>query len=109
MKTLDEIIEELKTNGKPEYEDLRYSVLVLVGMLNMDHINLRNVLMSEKELSPLVKKLKAENSFSMYKTALNKPPKEYLGWNNDPENPEYQKFHALGLKILDKVMDNRDK
>jgi hypothetical protein len=40
----------------------------------------------------------------MYHDALNKSPKEYLGWNNDPENPDYQKFHAMGSKLVDKAL-----
>jgi hypothetical protein len=40
----------------------------------------------------------------MYGKALNKSPKEYLGWNNDPENPEYQKFHAMGSRLVDKAL-----
>ena len=91
-------------NGRPDYEELRYSVLVLTSMLNMDHRKLRETLLSEKPKAEFIRKLEADNSFKMYHTALNKSPKEYLGWNNDPENPEYQKFHAMGNKLVDKII-----
>ncbi|WHH59140.1 hypothetical protein [Petroclostridium sp. X23] len=104
MRTLSEIIEITKTNGKPDYEELRYSVLVLTALLNMDHRKLRETLLAEKPRQEFIRKLEAENSFNMYKTALNKSPKDYLGWNNDPENPEYQRFHAIGSKLVDKAL-----
>jgi len=35
MRNLSEIIEDCKLNGRPDYEELRYSVLVMTGVLNM--------------------------------------------------------------------------
>ena len=104
MRNLSDIIEDCKTNGRPDYEELRYSVLVLTSLLNMDHNNLREELLREKETPKFIREMKAQNSFDMYRTALNKSPKEYLGWNNDPENPEYQKFHAIGSKLVEKAL-----
>ena len=104
MRNLSEIIEECKTNGRPEYDELRYSVIALVSMLNMDHKNLHEELMREKPLSDFLKKMKSDNSHNMYRNALNKSPKDWLGWNNDPENPDYQKFHAMGTKLIEKAL-----
>ena len=106
MRNLSDIIEDCKTNKRPEYDELRYSVLVLTSILNMDHRVLREELLREKETPKFIREMRAKNSFDMYHTALNKSPKEYLGWNNDPENPDYQKFHAAGNKLLDKVIQN---
>jgi hypothetical protein len=108
LRNLSEIIEECKTNGKPDYEELRYSVLVLISMLNIDHSKLKEALAREKESPKFIKDLQLKNSHDMYRTALSKSPKEYLGWNNDPENPEYQKFHKLGNKLIDKVIKNME-
>ena len=104
MRILADIVEDVKCNKKPDYEELRYAVLVYSFMLNMDHRNLIECLTSEKEMAPFIKKLKVDNSQKMYHDALNKSPKEYLGWNNDPENPEYQKFHEMGSKLVDKII-----
>ena len=109
MRTLYEIVEDVKCNKKPDYEELRYAILVYDFMFNMDHRALRETLLSDKEIPKFIKELKAQNSFDMAKTALNKSPKEYLGWNNDPENPEYQKFREMGNKLLNKVLYNYDK
>jgi hypothetical protein len=104
MRILADIVEDCKCNKRPDYEELRYALLVYSFMLNMDHRNLIECLTSEKETPLFIKKLKAENSQKMYHDALNKSPKEYLGWNNDPENPEYQRFHAMGTKLVEKAL-----
>ncbi|MEY8416668.1 hypothetical protein AAK964_10235 [Tissierella praeacuta] len=101
MRNLIDIIEDVKDNKRPDYEEVRYALLVYDFMFNMDHRVLREILLSDKETSKFIKELKAQNSFDMAKNALNKSPKEYLGWNNDPENPEYQKFRRMGNKLLD--------
>ena len=104
MRTLSEIIEMVKCNKRPDYDELKYALLTYVSMMNNDHNQLKRELLSEKRSSAFIRKLEAENSFNMYKTALNKSPKEYLGWNNDPENPEYKKFHKIGNKLVDKLI-----
>ena len=101
MRKLIDIIEDVKDNKKPDYEELRYALLVYDFMFNMDHRALRENLLSDREIPKFIKELKAQNSHDMAKNALNKSPKEYLGWNNDPENPEYQKFRRMGNKLLD--------
>lgn len=88
----------------PTYEECYYAMLVYSSMFNMDHRILRETLLAEKQSPEIVRKLKAENSFSMFKTALSKSPKDYLGWNNDPANPEYQRFRKAGENLLNKVI-----
>ena len=109
MRNLIDIIEDVKDNKRPDYEELRYALLVYNFLFNMDHRVLREILLSDKEIPKFIKELKAQNSFDMAKNALNKSPKEYLGWNSDPENPDYQKFRKMGNKLLDKVLSNQGK
>ena len=101
MKTLDEIIEDLQTNGKPDYEELRYSVLVLHYLMNDLSRWYRELLTGT--MKPIMIELKKRDE-SLYSKALKKPPKEFLGWNDDPENPDYQKFHAWGTKLMNKAI-----
>jgi len=108
MRTLYEIVEDVKDNKRPDYEEIRYALLVYNFLFNMEHRNLREELLSEKRSPEFIRKMKADNSFNMAKTALNKSPKEYIG-SDDPENPEYQKFRKIGNKLLDKVLSNHDK
>lgn len=104
MRTLFEIIEDVKNNKKPEYEELRYALLVYSFMFNMDHINLREELLSEERSAKVIRELKAKNSFDMAKKALNTSPKEYVG-SKDPDNPGYQKFRQMGNKLIDKIIN----
>ena len=105
MRILLDIIEDCKTNGRPDYEELRYSLLVMTGVLNMVDGELTRLYVEGKMPSEFIRKMKLDGGIcNMYHNALNKPPKEYLGWNNDPENPDYQKFHAIGSKLVDKAL-----
>ncbi len=104
MRNLSEIIEDCKTNGRPDYDELRYSVLVMTCILNMTNSELTKLYVEGKMPSELIRKLKLDGICSMYGMALKKSPKEYLGWNYDPENPEYQKFHSMGNKLVEKAL-----
>lgn len=108
MRTLYEIVEDVRDNKKPDYEEIRYALLVYNFMFNMDHRNLRNELLAEERPSKFIRELEAQNSFDMAKTALNKSPKEYIG-GDDPENPEYQKRREMSNKIYDNFLAQREK
>lgn len=105
MRTLNEIIDDAKNGNIPSHEECYYALLTYEAMFNMDHHELLHTLLSEKDSPEFIRKMKADNSFKMFKNALNKSPKEWLGWDNDPTNPEYQKRRKIGLKILDKVIE----
>jgi hypothetical protein len=104
MRNLSDIIEDCKTNGRPDYDELRYSLLVMTGVLNMVNGELVKPYVEGKMPNKLVRKLTLDSICTMYGKALNKSPKEYLGWNNDHENPDYQKFHAMGTKLVEKAL-----
>lgn len=104
MRSLFDIVEEVKDNKKPDYEELRYALLVYSFLLSMDHRHLREELLKEERPNQFIRELRAKNSFDMYKGALEKSPKEYLGWQDDPENPEYQKFRLLGKSLFNKAI-----
>ena len=101
MRNLIEIIEDCKLNKKSSIDELRYSVIALTSLMNMATSTLRKLY---KEDMNALEKMRLENIRNAYSTALNKSPKEWLGWNNDPENPEYQKFHAWGKKLVDEAL-----
>lgn len=106
MRNLSDIIEDCKINGRPDYDELRYSLLVMTGVLNMVNSELAQIYVSGELPHPIKRQiaLKGGGVCNMYHAALNKPPKEYLGWNHDPENPEYQRFHAMGNKLVEKAL-----
>jgi cytochrome P450 len=103
MRNLIDIVEEVKDGGQPDYEELRYALLVYNSMLFLDHKNLIEELLKEPRSQKFIRELKAKNSDDMYRNALNKSPKEYIG-SYDPDNPSYQRQRKVHQKIFDKFM-----
>lgn len=108
MRTLLEIIESAKDGEMPTHKECYWAMLAFNALLNSDHQQLMKTLLAEKPASEFIRKLKADNSFNAYKGALNKSPKEWMGPNNDPSNPEYQKFRQWGSKLIDKFAKKDD-
>ena len=108
MKKLIDIIEALKANENPDYEELRYAVLVLAALNTFDFMAISKLAEAEREKKKPFLAYSAEwqlkESFRRNKAAFGKSPKEWLGWNNDPENPEYQKCRKISIKIFDKFL-----
>lgn len=104
MRTLSEIIDDVKSGGRPDYEELRYGMLVYQFLHFMDSRNLHKEL-TDPTTNELARKMKLENSFQMHKSALEHSPKDYIG-SDDPDNPEYQRrrkiANNLAMKFLDK-------
>lgn len=106
MRTLSEIIDECKLNGEPSYDELKYSVLVLTAIANTLSYELNDLYYEGKMPNDLIREMKLKNGIcTMYRNALNKSPKEFIGWRNDPENPQYQKFHFVASKLVEKALD----
>lgn len=110
MKTLGEIISLTKKNGKPEYEELRYAVCALSALLNFSHSDIfRLVENKDKKVTLFTPENTYEEQFNRNKKAFNTPPKEWLGPNYDPENPEYIKRQEQTSKFIDKFMEKEQK
>lgn len=79
MRILLEIIGDVIDGKKPSHDECYYALKAYRAMLNIDHRHLREELLSEKRSPEFIRKMKAETSFDMYKGALSKSPKEWLG------------------------------
>ena len=101
MRNMSEIIEDCKLNKPVDNAELKYSVIALTSLMNMAMSALRGFY---KDDMKIFDKMHIDNVHNAYSTLLNKSPKDWLGWNNDPENPDYQKFHAIGSKLVDKAL-----
>jgi len=107
MRTLFEIIEQIKSGGRPDYEELRYAIMALDALSTFDHMAMRKIAEREKEgkkpflVSSAV--FQHDEQFKRWKTALNSDPKKWCGESNDPDSPEYQKCRALALRLFKKV------
>lgn len=104
MRTLDEIIEAIKTNEPVTHDEATYSVLVLSSLMNVISYKFHDLLING--WSQLKKDLYLKGK-SQYSSALVVPPDKFMGWDNDPKNPDYQKFHKMGLKLADAAMNGK--
>ncbi len=110
MKTLEQIISAVRDGERPDYDDLRYAICAMDALHTFD----RNAFMKLAEAERLNKKpyvtysaiYQFEESFNRHKNALGKPPKEYVGWNNDPDNPEFLSRRKQAVNMVSKLMDN---
>lgn len=102
MRTLIEIIEDVKDGKKPEYEELRYALVVMDFLsIGIDTFLLMD-LYGKGKLQDWDKK-KFELKWEIKQKALKSDPKVYAG-SLDPDLPERQKERALFKKIGDKCI-----
>lgn len=94
MRTLFEIVESAKDGTKPTYDECYWAMLALSALSHFDKQDLRE-LAHGKPSKLLTPQFRSEESFKRWKAALNRDPKSYVGWENDPSNPEYQKRRRL--------------
>ena len=108
MKLLD-IIEAVKSNEPVDTENMIYTILALDSLLFFETQSIRTLANGRRQnekpgfiYDPLYQE---KQSFRRIKNAIEKDPKEWLGWNNDPKNPDYQYDKEMAHKVLDKIID----
>lgn len=79
MRNLFDIVQACRADEPVEHEELKYALLAYVSMFNIEHHQLREQLSREKLMPDFLRKRMMENSFDMYKGALNTSPKAWLG------------------------------
>jgi len=102
-KTLLEILDTIKDGGRPDYDELRFALLVVEGLSILDSQALRR-LGTEKQ-SGFVNNPHAQSkeSFRRWKAALGKPPKDFLGQENDPDSAEYKARRRVHIALAKKL------
>jgi len=111
MKTTFEIIEMVRDGEQPEYDDLIYTICAMSALSTFDNQALMKLAIAEMEgeierpknftHSPL---WQYEEHFTRNKKAYDKPPKDFVGWNNDPNNPEFIERRKQSKKLVDKIL-----
>lgn len=102
MRTLSEIIDAAKVGGETTHEELLYALLAYSALHYFDNHAIAR-LAEKKDSKFITPEQEHEESFRRFKAALGKSPKEYVGWNNDPKNPEHVRFVNMGRKLVDKM------
>lgn len=109
MRTLYEIIESAKDGEKPSHDECYWAMLALSALHHFDNQDISKLAeyygkLGFEKNAPFGAKFRASESFNRFKKALNKSPQEWVGWNNDPSNPEYQKMRQVANRLLSKVI-----
>lgn len=105
---LYEIIESVKSNRPVNTENMVYAIMALDGFWFFDSHAIRDL--AEAKRGNRLSVLNGDpihqekESFRRAKQALNKDPKEWMGWSNDPKNLDYQKDRGIAKKLLGKVI-----
>lgn len=107
MRNLIDIVKDVKDGKKPEYDELRYAVVVLEVLSGFDLRAIMRLAEGEKKGKRKFLSYSSEyqynESFNRRKIAMNKPPMEWLGKNNDPDSKEYQERRKMSQNIFDKI------
>ena len=103
MRTLLEIIESIKDGEEPTREELYYSVLALEALSSFDHMDFRRLLKKPDSRFFTIEWLNNE-VFNRSKNAYRKSPKDWVGWDNDPHNPDYQGMRVMHKRLFDKII-----
>lgn len=104
MRTTSEIIELAQDGEKPEYDELLYALLAVNFLSIMDKNKLYENLLADPPKKLEFRKLFAQNTYDAWRSLLNQSPKNFLGNENDPQNPEYQENRKLNKEIYSKFM-----
>jgi len=102
MRTLNEIIEAVKSNKETTHEECSYALLVMEILWSFDSRSIRR--MDENTFKSGMLDFIKKESFRRAKTALDKDPQQYLGWNYDPKNPQYQEEREMGIKMMEIIL-----
>lgn len=102
IRTLGEIVDAVRDGQEATIDEMRYSICALDALLTFDSMALQKIAGDGKQ-AHLLASLAWPESFRRAKTAYETPPKNWVGWDNDPDNPEFLKRRAMSKRLLDKL------
>jgi hypothetical protein len=100
MRTLGEIEEAAMSGEMPTHEECYWAMLALRALVVFDGMSFRSLLDESVSRTP---QREYEEYFNRTKRAYATDPKQYVGKNNDPANPEMQERRKVALKIFNKI------
>lgn len=111
MRKLSKIITAAKTNEPIEMAEAIHAICVLESLSTFDRSALMKLYKAEVENKKPFLTSSAEwqlnERLKRNQIALNKSPREWLGWNNSPDNPEYVKRVKAAEELCRKIIKNK--
>ena len=105
--TLHQIICDVRDGKRPDYEDLRYAICALEALTTFDEMAFEKLAEAEQELKRPFLTTSAvwqyEESLDRHRRARAVHPKTYVGWNNDPDNPEFLKRRQAAIELVERL------
>lgn len=112
-KSLDQILQETRTGGRPEYDELRYALLAMEALFTFASRGISNLALAQHEnKAPLLVYSAAfqhDENRRRLGAALSKPPKEWLGPNHDPDDPAVQERRKAAVRLFESMMNSAGK
>jgi hypothetical protein len=102
-RTLAQILEAAKSGEPTTHEECLYAMLALDSLL---YFETRDGMLCPKSRDPhfeLCRRQKA--SHDRRHRVLNMPPRDWIGPEHDPANPEYLKWRNAMIQITDRMID----
>ena len=104
MRKLRQIINMVRDGERPDYEELRYAICALEALSTLDIQALSKLAQAEMDgQKPILTRSAVhqyEEHFNRNKRALDTDPKNYVGWNNDPDNPEFLSRRKMAMRLV---------
>jgi len=109
MQTLHEIINAVRDGERVDYDDLRYAVCAMDALSTFDRMAFMKLAEAERDGKKPFLTTSAqwqwEEHFNRQKRAGSTPPKTYVGWNNDPDNPEFRARRGVANKVMARAVE----
>lgn len=105
MRTLNEIIVDLKDGKKVEYEEARLGLLAVNGLLFFAEQDIKHLLSDNKLIRDIVRADYQDVAFGRSKRhikALEMSPEDFLG-SNHPDRPEARRIREVSNKLLENM------
>lgn len=106
MRRLADILAAAKVGEPTTHEECLYALLAMDGLTTFDHTDLMAMAedhrdgKSHKLITP---EFRWSESFRRWKMALDRSPRDWLGPDHDPANPEVADRVRAARRLLDKV------
>lgn len=100
MRKLIEIVEGAKEGSMPTHDECYWAMLALS---HLHYFEVSDQRAMNDATNNVHRGMIAQEAFRRRKIAFDKSPKDWVGWDNDPSNPEYQKMRATAFKVFEKA------
>ena len=110
MRTISEIVNASNANEPVTVDEARLVICCLDRLITMDRMAFMELYKAERDGKLSTTNAKSpewQSSEHLRRTqgAYKKAPDQYLGWGNNPNNPEFLKRRKQSMAVMNKVQE----